>query len=79
MSRVSYSGERFIIERRGKAVAALVKLEDLGQFKEPYPSVPARGVLAAIGAWETYPDLDGLVAHLYRKRSRAKDRRVSLR
>ena len=29
LNRVAYSGERVVLERRGKAVAALVSIEDL--------------------------------------------------
>ena len=34
LNRVAYSGERIVLERRGKDVAALVSLEDLAVLEE---------------------------------------------
>lgn len=34
MGRVRYSGERFILERRGQPMAALVSIEDLHRLEE---------------------------------------------
>ncbi len=34
LNRVAYSGERIILERRGKAVAALVSMDDLKFLEE---------------------------------------------
>ena len=34
VNRVAYKGERFMLERRGKAVAALVPVEDLVRLEE---------------------------------------------
>jgi hypothetical protein len=76
MSRVALRGERFIIERKGKAMAALVNVKDLGKL-ETYPKDNGKkGLLAAVGAWEDYPRLDQLVRDLYAARGKAKDRRV---
>ncbi len=34
MGRVTYGGERFIIEKRGKPAVAVISLEDLAQLEE---------------------------------------------
>lgn len=78
MSRVAYSGERFLIERKGKATAALVKADDLDKLERLTPSLRQRGLLAATGAWADHPGLDQFVKDIYRRRSRAKGRKVSL-
>src|SRR3990172_3380166 len=76
MSRVALRGERFIIERKGKAMAALVNVEDLGKLETLPKDTGKKGLLAAVGAWEDYPQLDQLVKDLYAAREKAKDRRV---
>ena len=76
MSRVTYNRERFLIERRGKPMAALVSVEDLARLeKEP---VPSRGLLAAVGAWADFEELDQVIGEIYRQRRQASDRPVSL-
>ena len=47
MSRVVYRGERFVIERRGKPMVALVSAEDLARLEQE-PVAPG-GLLAALG------------------------------
>ena len=48
MSRAAYNNERFLIQRRGKPMAALVSIEDLTRLeKEP---VAPKGLLAAVAA-----------------------------
>lgn len=76
MNRVVLKGERFVIERRGKQVAALVRVEDLEGFEPPSEGKPLRGLLAAVGAWENYPGLDRFVRGLYLSREKAKDLKV---
>ncbi len=76
MSRVVYRGERFVIERRGKPMVALVSAEDLaGLEQEP---VASGGLLVALGAWADFDEIDDLMADIYRHRSEAADRFVSL-
>ena len=56
MSRVAYKRERFLIERHGKPMVAVVSAEDLERLeREP---VAPKGLLAAVGAWAEYKDLD---------------------
>ena len=76
MSRVALQKERYIIERRGKAVAALVNVEELKKIEALPEKNGKRGLLAAVGAWEDYPRLDQWIADLYSARRKSKDRRV---
>ena len=76
MSRVAYKRERFLIERHGRPMAALVSAEDLERL-EHEPQAP-RGLLAAVGAWADYEELDQVVESIYRQREEAQDRRVDL-
>lgn len=76
MSRVAYNQERFLIERRGKPMAALVSAEDLARL-EREPKAP-QGLLAAAGAWSEFDELDEMVEHIYRQRREDRDRDVNL-
>ncbi len=76
MSRVVYRGERFVIERRGKPMVALVSAEDLARLEQE-PVAPG-GLLAALGAWADFEEIDELMADIYRHRSEAGDRSVWL-
>lgn len=76
MSRVAYKHERFLIERRGRRMAALVSAEDLERL-ESEPVAP-KGLLAAVGAWSEHDDIDEMVADIYRQRDAAQDRPVTL-
>ncbi|MCZ7627359.1 MAG: type II toxin-antitoxin system Phd/YefM family antitoxin [Candidatus Methylomirabilota bacterium] len=76
MSRVALKGERFVIQRRGKAVAALVGVTDLETLQTVGAREEGKGLLASLAAWEDYPQLEALIADLYRAREQAKDRRV---
>ena len=33
ISRVAYAGQRYVITKRGKPLAAIVSIEDLGRYK----------------------------------------------
>jgi len=76
MSRVALKGERFIIERRGKAVAALVNVGDLETLQAARRPEEGKGLLAAVAAWEDYRQLEKLVVELHLARGKAKDRGV---
>lgn len=78
VSRVVYRGERFVIQRNGKSVVALVPAEDLDTV-ETEPREP-RGLMAAVGAWAEFGDeqVDEMVEGLYRQRGQAQDRVVDL-
>ena len=78
MSRVAYNNERFLIERRGKPMAALVSVQDLARL-EHQPTV-TKGLLAAVGAWSEFDEdeLDQMVEDIYKQRTEAVDREVNL-
>ncbi len=76
MSRVAYKGERFIILRRGKPMAGLVSPEDLVRLEQE-PVAP-KGLLAAVGAWAEFEELDQVVEEIYRQREQSVDRAVAL-
>lgn len=77
MSRVAYRGERFLIRRRNVPMVALVPAGDLSKLEQE--ASPGRGLLAAVGAWAEFDDLDETVKEIYRQRRRAKDRRVRIK
>ena len=81
LARTAFAGERFLIARRGRPLAALVALEDFNQIEaqgraselnEPH------GLLAAAKALADSPDLEKVMAGIYRSRRRSKGRRVAL-
>lgn len=76
MSRAAYKGERFLIQRRGRPMAALVSAEDLERLEQE--PVAAKGLLAAVGAWADYEELDQVVKDIYRQREAAQDRPVAI-
>ncbi|MFO0965275.1 MAG: type II toxin-antitoxin system prevent-host-death family antitoxin [Gemmataceae bacterium] len=47
LNRVAYAGERVVLERRGKGVAALVSLEDLEMLEELEDRADIRAALKA--------------------------------
>lgn len=76
---VRYRGERIVVARRRTPVAALVGLDDLEKLSadQSHGPRPRRGLLAAIGAWADYDDLDHLIDEIYAARDAAVDRPVS--
>ena len=84
VARAGYGGERFLIERRGKPLAALVGVEDLGRLegeREGAFSRPPRGALALVGAWgELVEDeeIDAMPGEIYAARERDTGRLVDL-
>lgn len=77
MGRVALKQERFVIERKGKPMAALISVDDLEKIEMlPPEDKRKKGLLAVIGGWEDYPKLDQFVIHLYATRRKTKDRVV---
>ena len=76
MSRAAYRGERFLIQRRGRPMAALVSAEDLERLEQE--PVAAKGLLAAVGAWSDYEELDQVMGDIYDQREAAQDRPVAI-
>ena len=76
MSRVAYNNERFLIQRRGKPMAALVSAEDLARLeREPKAG---QGLLSAVGACADFDEWDLMIENIYLQRERAEDRAVAL-
>lgn len=78
--RLTQGGQRCLIERRGKAVAALVSAEDWRHLEEAKNSQPeTHGMLDAIGAWDgliSEADWDEILADIYKARETSFDRSV---
>jgi prevent-host-death family protein len=82
MARVGYGGERFVIERRGRPLAALVGVEDLERLEKERSGVASRplGAIALAGAWGEVEeqDLDAVLEEIYAERERDTGRPVDL-
>ncbi len=85
MARAGYGGERFLIERRGKPLAALVGVEDLRRLEEERGVGTAvrapRGALALVGAWGDLVEdgeIDAMLEEIYLARERDVGRPVDL-
>lgn len=84
LARAGFSGERFLVERRGKPLAALVGAEDLKRLEgEGGSGVGARprGALALMGAWGDFVDdaeIDAMLGQVYAARGDDLGRRVDL-
>jgi prevent-host-death family protein len=82
MARVGYGGERFVIERRGRPLAALVRVEDLEHLEAERRGTSLRslGALALVGAWGEVEerDLDTLLEEVYAEREIDTGRPVDL-
>ncbi len=76
MSRAAYNNERFLIQRRGKPMAALVSVEDLARLEKD--TAAPKGLLAAVGALADFDGLDSMIEEIYRQREQAQDRPVDL-
>ena len=79
LAQVAYGGKQFIIERRGKPLAALVGLDMLdGQERAEEPSELGHWALALIGAWGELEEgeIDSLTGEIYADRERDLGRSV---
>ncbi|MGH2459953.1 MAG: type II toxin-antitoxin system Phd/YefM family antitoxin [Chloroflexota bacterium] len=79
-SGAAFRGERYVIERRGKPVAALVSMDDLERLEqEREPTGKPLGLLALVGAWRELGDdeIDEMVRIIYAERERDLGRPVS--
>ena len=80
MARVGYGGERFVIERRGRPLAALVGVEDLERLEKRDPTPRLLGAIALVGAWgeAEEPEVDAVLEEIYAERERDTGRKVDL-
>jgi len=76
MSHVTYKGERFLIQRHGKPMVAMVPAQDLELLEQS--ATQKRGLIAAVGAWAEHDDIDQMVEEIYRLRDADQDRSVHL-
>jgi len=79
LARVAFKGERFVITRRGKPMAALIGLEDLAVLEDQGDRLlEPQGLLAAAGALADYEGFEETMAEVQRSRRQAEGRRVKL-
>jgi prevent-host-death family protein len=81
VSNVAHQGSHYIIERRGKPVAALVTVGELEELERMRPKAErSLGALALVGAWREAGDewIDDMVATIYAERDRDTGRPVEL-
>ena len=77
MARVGYGGERFVIERRGRPLAALVAVEDLERLEKGDSTSRSVGAIGLVGAWgeAEEPEVDAVLEEIYAERERDMDGR----
>ncbi|MFQ5614408.1 MAG: type II toxin-antitoxin system Phd/YefM family antitoxin [Anaerolineae bacterium] len=84
INRVAFRGERLIVLRRGKAVAALIGIEDLRRLEKLDADEThneggnAHPIMRAFGGWAGRTDIDELLAEIYADREVATGRDVTL-
>jgi prevent-host-death family protein len=71
LGAVRYRGERYVIERNGTPMAALIPLDDL-----PDERSSRRGFLALVGAFDDAPEYADAVADAGRSRRSQRSRAV---
>jgi len=82
LARVAYGGEQYVIERRGKPVAALVSVEDLNRLEPQNATQAAQGALALVGLWAdlvTKEEMNDFLTAVYAERERDRGRPVELK
>jgi antitoxin (DNA-binding transcriptional repressor) of toxin-antitoxin stability system len=72
MARVAHGGERIVIERHGKPMAALVSIADLERIEPAADAEQDDPLLRFAGAWGDIPDdeVDRIVDLIYAERER---------
>jgi prevent-host-death family protein len=82
VNKVAYCGEQYVIERRGKPMAALVSMDDLERLRQEQNTQPRPlGALALVGAWGDIlsdEEIDQFIADVYADRERDTGRPVNL-
>jgi prevent-host-death family protein len=61
IAKSSYAGDRFIITRRNKPVAALVSLEDLHLIEQ---SEERQGLASIVGKWKGFEEVGEQIGNL---------------
>lgn len=78
IARTMYAGERFILRRRGKPVAAIVGIDDFKKIQLTDSSEDTGTLLTAAEAWGDFKDLDRIIEDIYRSRRKSTDRKVTI-
>ncbi len=78
VARVAHGTERYIIERRGRPLAALVSIEDLARLQES--ETGPKGALGLVGAWSAIEEqeMDAWLSDVYAEREHDMGRGISL-
>ena len=71
VGRAAFGRERFLIERRGKPMAAIVSARDLERLESVDDPRIGGGLLAAVGALADIDDLDEILADIQAQRASA--------
>ncbi len=74
-ARSGFGGERIVITRRGKPLAALVGLDDLADLEQLDKKA---GLASMIGKWDDFEEIAEAVAEAVVERSEVGERDVSL-
>ncbi len=81
VAEVAHGGQHYVIERRGKPVAALVSVDDLQKLEQVRAmSERPLGVLALVGAWReiSSEEIDRITDEIYAERARDTGRAVAI-
>ena len=81
MAEVAYGGKHFIIERRGKPLAALVSVAELEKLEQSQGlSAQSHWTLALVGGWGGLKDeeIDQFISDIYAAREKDVPRPVEL-
>ncbi len=72
ISRAAYAGQRYVITKRGKPLAAIVSIEDLEDIKAGDDQEKISDI---IGKWEDFDEIEAEIsgAHASRKKDRGRD------
>ena len=74
ISRVAYAGERYIIAKRGKPLAAFVSIEDLENIKVKKDK---EKISEMIGKWEDFDEIEEDIIKIHNSRKEDRGRNVS--
>ena len=81
MAEVAYGGKHFIIERRGKPLAALVSVAELEKLEQSQGlSAQSHWAIALVGGWGGLEDeeIDQFISDIYAAREKDVPRPVEL-
>jgi prevent-host-death family protein len=75
VNRVSYGHERYLVERRGKPVVAIVSAGDLARLENGEVGSSGGGLLSAVGLLADVEEWDEIIEDIMRQRSQRLDTR----